>query len=163
MQPALVECEEDARECSSSVRQEPKHPDVKEEHTWIGHGLEDTNVITFTLTGVHVKNEEEGEGRPSQRHRGPSEKSSHHVTTEADGGHRDDLRSQPGNFASLCDTNSMPRRRDTDHSDDTAEVLETNDQSKGDTTHHTGVKQKVERNLLLARFATKDPTIRLTC
>ncbi|XP_019752886.1 uncharacterized protein LOC109532431 [Hippocampus comes] len=140
VQPALVECEEDARECSSGVRQEPKHPDVKEEHTWIGqdrarlHGLEDTNVITFTLTGVHVKNEEEDAGRPSQRHRGPSEKFSQHVTTEADGGHSDDLRSQPGNFASLCDMNSMSRCRDADHSDDTAEALETNDQSKGMTS-----------------------------
>ncbi|XP_061636074.1 cilia- and flagella-associated protein 251-like isoform X2 [Phyllopteryx taeniolatus] len=91
--------------------QEPQPGLVKEENTWSsrdGERLqspEEAEMITFTLTGVRMKSEED-EGQPSQlHHRQSGEKPSQHATTEADGQHY--------------------------HTDDTREPSETNEKSKG--------------------------------
>ncbi|XP_061636073.1 cilia- and flagella-associated protein 251-like isoform X1 [Phyllopteryx taeniolatus] len=119
--------------------QEPQPGLVKEENTWSsrdGERLqspEEAEMITFTLTGVRMKSEED-EGQPSQlHHRQSGEKPSQHATTEADGQHCEDLLSQPDNFAPLSDVMMMmtSHSSDTDHTDDTREPSETNEKSKG--------------------------------
>ncbi|XP_061540768.1 trichohyalin-like isoform X4 [Phycodurus eques] len=120
--------------------QEPQPGLVKEENTLSSRdgerlqSLEEAEMIAYTLTGVHMKSEED-EGQPSQlHHRQSGEKPSQHATTEADGQHCEDLRSQPDNFAPLSDVMMMSHSSDTDHADDTREPSETNEKSKGMTS-----------------------------
>ncbi|XP_061540766.1 zinc finger protein 25-like isoform X2 [Phycodurus eques] len=145
--------------------QEPQPGLVKEENTLSSRdgerlqSLEEAEMIAYTLTGVHMKSEED-EGQPSQlHHRQSGEKPSQHATTEADGQHCEDLRSQPDNFAPLSDVMMMSHSSDTDHADDTREPSETNEKSKGDTTRRTDIKHSGEKpfpcSLCHKRFSSK--------
>ncbi|XP_077391697.1 uncharacterized protein LOC144027766 [Festucalex cinctus] len=125
----------------SEQQEAPAEPPHIKKDVWPSqHGeqlqtLEEKDVTAFTLTGVHLKSEED-EGQSSQLHHGQNEETlDPHVTTEQ---HYEGLNSQPEKLAPLSDLDDMmSQSADTDHNDRTKEALKTKNKSGGDMTHHT--------------------------
>nr|XP_049588246.1 uncharacterized protein LOC125976248 isoform X2 [Syngnathus scovelli] len=143
-------------ECTSSVKQEPKH-------MWSspkGARLEDADTITIALTGVHVKSEE-GEGQSTRLHQGPSERHRQHMTTES----IKQRRSRAGTASKAAETQRRYRqRRDADpdrrrkYLEKEKERSEAKKQSRDRNRPRTLVRPEMPPNLLAAtQFPEKHP------
>ncbi|XP_061886307.1 zinc finger protein 37 homolog isoform X3 [Entelurus aequoreus] len=123
------------QEWSSSVGQkelEPPHIKEEEEELWeqLQRLVEANDEDEAQSLQLHHSQSEENRG---------AELVSQHIT-EADGEHCEDIKSEPDSiFAPLSDMDHM-MSHSSDHSDHIQKPLESQNDSKGDTRHHTNNK-----------------------
>ncbi|XP_061621217.1 zinc finger and BTB domain-containing protein 17-like [Phyllopteryx taeniolatus] len=110
----------------------PIKKEDEEEHTHIKHEVEE-DITKFPLTGVPLKGEDEGQSEGSRGAEAPSNSSSQHMTTEADGDHCGGSQAN-GLLAPLSDSDDMTSH--PPHTDDD------DGQSEGDLTCHTENKRR---------------------